>query len=111
ARPLVVAPGVALDNATLKTELEAAAYRAGDGRRAGSYAQSGGRWVIASRGFSDVDGVVRPRRVEIALSDGRIASVRDAQTRASLRAHRLDPARIATLYGQKQEERRLVRIA
>ncbi len=111
ARPLVVAPGVALDNATLRTELESAAYRAGDGRRAGSFSQSGGRWVIASRGFSDVDGVVRPRRVEVTLSDGRIASVRDADTRSSLRAHRLDPARIATLYGQKQEERRLVRIA
>lgn len=111
ARPLVVAPGVALDSATLRTELEAAGYRAGDGRRPGSYAQASGRWVIASRGFNDVDGVVRPRRVEVSLSGGRIAGVRDADTRRTLRAHRLDPARIATLYGQKQEERRLVRIA
>ncbi|GAB2501773.1 penicillin-binding protein 1B [Lysobacter humi (ex Lee et al. 2017)] len=110
ARPLQVAPGLPMDAATLRTELEAAAYREGDGRRPGSYARDGSRWRIASRGFSDVDGVVRPRSVEVTLSGGRIVGVRDLESRRSLRAHRLDPARIATLYGQKQEERRLVRI-
>jgi penicillin-binding protein 1B len=110
ARPLEVAPGLALDAATLKTELAAAGYRAGDGVRQGSYAEQGGRWVISSRGFHDVDGVVPARRVEVQLSGGRVISVRDAGAHRALRAHRLDPARIATLYGQKQEERRLVRI-
>ena len=62
ARPLELAPGIALDAATLKTELEAAAYRAGDGRRAGTYAHDGSRWTIASRGFNDVDGAVRALR-------------------------------------------------
>jgi penicillin-binding protein 1B len=110
ARPLEVAPGLALDSATLKTELDAAGYRAGDGVREGSYAQQGGRWVISSRGFPDVDGVVPARRIEVQLSGDRVVSVRDAVAHRELRAHRLDPARIATLYGQKQEERRLVRI-
>ncbi|GAB1594433.1 penicillin-binding protein 1B [Lysobacter claricitrinus] len=110
ARPLEVAPGVVMDAATLKTELDAAAYHAGDGAREGTYAQQGGRWTIASRGFADVDGAVPARRVEVILSGGRVMSVRDAVSHRSLRAHRLDPARIATLYGQKQEERRLVRI-
>ena len=110
ARPLELAPGVALDAATLRTELEAAAYRAGDGRRAGTYAQDGSRWTVSSRGFNDVDGAVRARRVEVTLSGGRVLGLRDPDSRATLRAHRLDPARIATLYGQKQEERRLVRI-
>lgn len=111
ARPLALAPGVAMDASTLKTELAAAAYRDdGSGKSAATYSQDGGRFVIASRGYSDVDGRVAPRRVELSLSGGQIASLRDADSRKALKAARLDPARIATLYGQKQEERRLVRI-
>ncbi|HEY4555814.1 MAG TPA: penicillin-binding protein 1B, partial [Lysobacter sp.] len=110
ARPLELRPGLAMDANTLKTELDAAAYREGDGRREGSYEREGGRWTISSRGFNDVDGRVAPRRIEVTLSGGRVASVREAGRGAVLKAARLDPARIATLYGQKQEERRLVRI-
>ncbi|RNF84205.1 penicillin-binding protein 1B [Montanilutibacter psychrotolerans] len=111
ARPLELAPGLALDAATLKTELDAAAYREGDATRAGGYSRQGSRWTIASRGFNDVDGAVAPRRIEVVLSGGRVASLRDtAGGKRALKSARLDPARIATLYGQKQEERRLVRI-
>ena len=111
ARPLVLVPGAALDTATLKTELDAAAYREdGKGEAAATYAAEGGRFTIASRGFNDVDGRVAPRRLEVVVSGGRIASLRDAASRKALKAARLDPARIATLYGQKQEERRLVRM-
>lgn len=110
ARPLEVAPGAALDAATLKTELDAASYREDGGERPGTYARDGGRFTIASRGFNDVDGAVQPRRIEVSLAGGRIAAVRDLTSKKALRSARLDPARIATLYGQKQEERRLVRI-
>jgi penicillin-binding protein 1B len=111
ARPLALAPGVAMDAATLKTELAAAAYRDDAiGKSAGTFSQDGGRFVISSRGYNDVDGRIAPRRVELSLSGGQIASLRDADSRKALKATRLDPARIATLYGQKQEERRLVRI-
>jgi len=111
ARPLALVPGKAMDAATLKTELAAAAYRDdGQGERPATYAVQGGRFTIASRGFNDVDGRVAPRRIEVVLSGGRIASLRDAQSRKALKAARLDPARIATLYGQKQEERRLIRM-
>ncbi|MFC0677155.1 penicillin-binding protein 1B [Lysobacter korlensis] len=110
ARPLQLSPGLAIDARTLKTELDAAGYREGDGRREGSYERSGNRWRISSRGFHDVDGVVKPRRIEVVLGGGRVVSVRDAARRESVKAARLDPARIATLYGQQQEERRLVRI-
>ena len=111
ARPLALRPGVAMDAQTLKTELDAAAYRDdGAGVRPGSYARNGGRWLIASRGFFDVDGTVSARRIEVVLSGGRVASVRDAARRQPLKSVRLDPARIATLYGQQQEERRLVQI-
>ncbi|MFC5594287.1 penicillin-binding protein 1B [Lysobacter niastensis] len=110
ARPLELAPGLTIDATTLKTELDAAAYHAGDGAREGTYARNGGRWLISSRGFNDVDGAVPARRLEVVLSGGRVASLREATRRQSLKSARLDPARIATLYGQKQEERRLVRI-
>ncbi|ALN92887.1 penicillin-binding protein 1B [Lysobacter gummosus] len=110
ARPLELAPGLALDPATLKTELDAASYREDGGERPGTYAREGGKFTIASRGFNDVDGVVQPRRIEVIVSGGRVAGVRDLTTRKAIRVARLDPARIATLYGQKQEERRLVRI-
>jgi penicillin-binding protein 1B len=111
ARPLVLSPGVAMDAQTLKTELDAASYRDdGAGVRPGTYVRKGSRWLIASRGYFDVDGQVAPRRIEVALSGGRVASVRDATRKAALKVARLDPARIATLYGQQQEERRLVRI-
>ncbi|MBA3929627.1 MAG: penicillin-binding protein 1B [Xanthomonas sp.] len=111
ARPLQVAPGLAMDAQTLKTELDAASYRDdGTGASPGTYAREGGRFTIASRGFVDVDGKVAPRRIELSLSAGRVAVVRDPARKQNLKAARLDPARIATLYGQKQEERRLVRL-
>ncbi|WP_202844444.1 penicillin-binding protein 1B [Luteimonas saliphila] len=110
ARPLRLAPGLAMDAQTLKTELDAASYREGDGVRAGTYERDGGRWTIASRGFRDVDGVVGPSRIEATLSGGRVGGLKDLGSGKAIRAARLDVARIATLYGQQQEERRLVRV-
>ena len=111
ARPLQLAPGLAMDAQTLKTELDAASYRDdGAGQWPGTYAKNGSSFTIASRGFTDVDTKVPARRLQVALSGGRVASVRDPDRKQNLKAGRLDPARIATLYGQKQEERRLVRL-
>ncbi|KLI99613.1 penicillin-binding protein 1B [Luteimonas sp. FCS-9] len=109
ARPLQLAQGVAMNAATLKTELAAAGYREGDGVKPGTYATEGARWTISSRGFRDVDGVVAPARVQVSLSEGRVSRLHNGDGRA-IEAARLDPARIATLYGQRQEERRLVRV-
>lgn len=112
ARPLELKPGLAMDAQTLKTELDAAAYRDdGAGVRPGTYSHEGGRWLIASRGFQDVDRKIGPTRIEVSVSGGRVAGLRDAARKRALKSALLDPARIATLYGQQQEERRLVRIA
>src|SRR5690606_10014377 len=111
ARPLVLARGGAMDPRTLKLELEAAGYRAGDGRQPGTWSDEDGRWTIASRGFADVDGPVAPSRVEVRLADGEVARVRDLVGERDAARVRLDPARIATLYGRQQEERRLVRVS
>ncbi len=111
ARPLPLSPGMAMDAKTLVVELAASSYQDdGSGTRPGTYAREGGRFTIANRGFNDVDGPVAPRRLQVSLSEGRVASVRDAGRKQALKTARLDPARIATLYGQKQEERRLVRL-
>ena len=85
ARPLELAPGSAMDAQTLKTEHDAASYRDdGAGVRPGTSVRKGGRWLIASRGFYDVDGRVAPRRIEVALSGGRVAGGRDATRQAAL---------------------------
>jgi penicillin-binding protein 1B len=106
----VLTPGKAMDAATLKTELAASAYRDdGQGKEPATYAVNGGRFVISSRGYNDVDG--RVARVGWSCRwPMAVASLRDADNRKALKAARLDPARIATLYGQKQEERRLIRM-
>ncbi len=109
ARPLELASGMPMDSATLKTELDAAGYQEGDGERPGTYARDGAQWRISSRGFNDVGGPVPPRRIELAVGGGVVSRLREAGGEAIASA-RLDPARIATLYGQKQEERRLVQL-
>ncbi len=112
ARPLVLSPGVAMNAATLKTELAASGYRDdGVGSSPGTFKVQGGSFTISSRGYVDVDGRVAPRRVDVGVSGGQVASLRDTESRKGVKAARLDPARIATLYGQKQEERRLVRLS
>ena len=110
-RPLALHAGLAMDAQTLKTELDAAGYRDdGAGVRPGTYAHDGGRWLIASRGFDDVDGPVPASRIEVRISGGRVTRLSDAARGQPIESARLDPARIATLYGQQQEERRLVQL-
>lgn len=111
ARPLQLSPGLAMDGATLKTELDAASYQDdGAGVRPGSYRHQGGTWRIASRGFQDITGPVGPSRIEVVVSGGRVVALRDLARNRAIGGARLDPARIATLYGQKQEERRLIQL-
>lgn len=109
ARPLQLQPGLALDAATLKTELDAAAYfNDGTGDRPGTYAMKGNHALVSSRGFDDVGGHIGPHRIDVTLGDGRVIAVSDRDSHKAVPATRLDPARIATLYGRAQEERRLV---
>lgn len=108
ARPLALAEGTPMTVVALQQELEAAAYREGDGLTPGSFAREGGRFRIATRGFRDVDGAVDAARAEVLVANGRIAAVR--RTDGGGPGFMLDPARIATLYGAKQEERELIRL-
>ncbi len=109
-RPLELAPGVAMDADTLEVELRASGYHAGDGVRPGTYLRDDAEWKISSRGFNDVDGPVAPRMAQLTLGRGRVAKLEATGGKDAPPRLRLDPARIATLYGQKQEERRLVQL-
>src|SRR5690606_521013 len=90
ARPLLLGEGLAMDAPTLKLELVAAGYREDGGRVPGTFVADGGRFTIASRGYTDVDGPVPARRVEVRLSGGRVAGVRDLADDKPLDVARMD---------------------
>jgi penicillin-binding protein 1B len=111
ARPLVLRRGLALNADALVLELRAARYRevaALDGP--GSYRQDGADFELATRAFRSPRGPEPARRLRLRLASGKVDRVLDLDTGAALDAALIDPARIATLYGQRQEERRFVRV-
>ncbi len=112
ARPLLLTEGVRLDGEALELELAAATYRNdGVGQLPGTYARDGGRFHIGTRAFVDLDGPVPEQRLEVVISSGQVVLVRDAgNEKHRIESARIDPARIATLYGNSEEERRLVRM-
>ncbi len=112
ARPLQLAPGLALTPEILKLELDAARYIEDPAaKNPGTYARDGARFTIARRGFIYLDGREREKRIAVTLADGRVAKLVDADGGAVLDKVRLEPARIATLYGALEEDRRIVQLA
>ncbi len=111
ARPLLLTPGMPLSAETLVLELEAARYSEDQtAKLPGSYHHDGNHFVIARRAFNYLDGHERARRFDVLLSSNSVTALKDADTDAALTEARLDPARIATLYGNEQTERRLLRL-
>ena len=111
ARPLSLSPGLRLDGDALEIELALASYRKdGIGQLPGTYARDGGHFHLGTRAFVDLDGPVRERQLDVLLSGGEVVSIHDAVSRRRLESARVDPARIATIYGNSEEERRLVRM-
>ena len=111
ARPLELRAGVPMSAEALLAELDAARYEADASAKApGTYSRNGSRFVIARRAFADAEGAQKQRRVAVTLSANAVVGVSDADSGAALDYARLDPARIATLYGAEQEERRVVKL-
>jgi penicillin-binding protein 1B len=112
ARPLALATGTPMTPAALELELTFAGYgNDGHGQVAGTWLKDGSSYTIASRGYAGPDGGELPKRIRVALGKGQVAGVKDATTGKPIELAHLDPARIATLYGSQQEERRIVRLA
>jgi penicillin-binding protein 1B len=109
ARPLELAPGSPMNAQALGVELDAARYTEDAAARApGTFHREGDRYTISRREFIYLDGRERARRIVLTLDKGRIATLADADSKAPIDRVRLDPARIATLYGQSQEDRRVI---
>ena len=112
ARPLPLAVGTPMTPAALELELTFAGYSDdGHGKVSGSWSRKGSTYTIASRGYAGPDGGELPKRVEVTLSKGTVRAVEDADDQKPVAMVHLDPARIATLYGATQEERRFVHLA
>lgn len=111
ARPLQLAPGLPLSAEALQLELEAARYLDDAAARApGTFHRDGARWTIARRAFIYLEGREREKRIAVTLVGGRVGELVDADSGAALPSVRLEPARIATLYGAQQEDRRVVQL-
>jgi penicillin-binding protein 1B len=111
ARPLPLAAGEPMTPAALQLELTFAGYTQDGGQVAGSWAMQGSRYTISSRGYAGPEGGELPKRIEVVLGKGAIASVRDLTNGKPLDLTHLDPARIATVYGADQVDRRIVHLA
>ncbi|SEJ40520.1 penicillin-binding protein 1B [Frateuria terrea] len=112
ARPLELAQGVPMSPSALELELTFAGYtHDASGKVPGSWTRNGSRYVISSRGYAGPDGGELPKRIRVALGHGQVESLDDAASGAPIKLAHLDPARIATVYGAQQEERRIVRLA
>ncbi|WP_291191156.1 penicillin-binding protein 1B [Dokdonella sp.] len=111
ARSLQLAPGLPLSAEALALELEAARYLDDAvARTPGTFHRDGARWTIARRAFIYLDGREREKRIAVTLAGGRVGELVDADSGAALASVRLEPARIATLYGTQQEDRRVVQL-
>ncbi|MGN6520092.1 MAG: penicillin-binding protein 1B [Dokdonella sp.] len=109
ARPLTLAPGVPMNADMLGAELAAARYdEDAQVGTPGTFHREGARWTIMRRTFIYLDGREREKRIALSLANGRVTDLVDADSGAALERVRLDPARIATLYGAQQEDRRYV---
>jgi penicillin-binding protein 1B len=109
ARPLELKVGLPMTAEALTLELEAARYSSdASARTTGAYSGKGERFIIATRAFTDGDGREPARRVAVTLSANSITALANADSGAAIERVRIDPARIATLYGAEQEERRVV---
>ncbi|MEW5833556.1 MAG: penicillin-binding protein 1B [Pseudomonadota bacterium] len=112
ARPLLLQAGEPMTPAALELELTFAGYSDdGKGELPGRWGRHGARYTISSRGYAGPDGGELPKRIAVTLGRGVVASVADAASGKPLKEAHLDPARIATVYGAQQEERRIVHLA
>lgn len=112
ARPLPLQAGEPMSPAALELELTFAGYsHDARGEVPGSWVKKGSHYVISSRGYAGPDGGELPKRIRVSLGRGDVSSVQDASSGKPIKLTHLDPARIATLYGATQEERRFVQLA
>ncbi len=99
ARPLLLIPGE-LNLDVLKAELTLLRYIT-DPRASvpGSFDSRNGSYVINVRSFTFENGTQNARRILLRFNDKQLSAVKDADTSADINNWRLDPVKIATLFG------------
>ncbi len=99
ARPLLLLPGE-LNLDALKAELALLRYI--DDPRAsvpGSFSSRNGSYVVNVRSFTFESGNQDARRILLRFNGNQLSAVKDANSSADLKSWRLDPVKIATLFG------------
>lgn len=109
ARPLELYDGASVSSGALQRELELSGYRAGDGRKAGTYRRSGGHFEISTRGFLFTDGLEPRRRLSLNIYGDRVQEFRVLSGDPSPIV-RLEPAQIGGIYPAHKEDRVLVQL-
>ena len=109
ARPLQLAPRARLTADAIEAELVLAGYRrVRSAFRPASFERDGQRLHLVTRKFRFPDGAEPSRRVSVAVSDGRIASLEvDGEAHSRVR---IDPAEIARIYPAHREDRMPLRL-
>ncbi|WP_233841207.1 penicillin-binding protein 1B [Dyella sp. 2HG41-7] len=111
SQPLRLAPDVPMTPAALEVDLTFSGYVAdGRGDVPGSWSKKGNVYFISSRGYAGPDGGELPKHIRVVLGSGIVQSVTDLGAGKSINETHLDPGRIATVYGAKQEDRRFVQL-
>ncbi|HWS41143.1 MAG TPA: transglycosylase domain-containing protein, partial [Arenimonas sp.] len=111
ARPLMLKPGLPLDGSSLELELKMGGYQNDrQGKTPGTYARDGGRFKLTTRDYFNLDGKVTSQSLDVYIVSSRVQSLRNAKNKNRLNMASIDPVRIASLYGNNTEERRLVKL-
>jgi penicillin-binding protein 1B len=110
ARPLELYAGRALSAEALRGELERLKYRpVKSPSSAGTYAGSGGRFIVHTRPFRFWDGSEPERVLDIRIENGRVTWLKDATGGADPPLVRLGAVLIASIYPTHHEDRVLIR--
>jgi penicillin-binding protein 1B len=106
ARALDVQLSQPLNTTGLQRELDLLRYLPqGNANVPGSYAKTGNVWLIHTRPFAFEDRAQPARRVQITVHAESVSKIKDADHGTELSSWRLDPLRIATLFGENGVER------
>jgi penicillin-binding protein 1B len=109
SRPLELYAGRPLTAAFLQEDLNLLRYRrVSDPRYAGTYARSGDRFLVHTRAFRFWDGPEAEHVLDIEVTNGQVAALKNAAGGGAPALVRLDPVLIASIYPADNEDRVLV---
>jgi len=111
--PTMLSAGLDIETIALRDTLRRLGYREGsaaDLATPGVSTWEPGRVRIHLRGFEHPTRAEPPRRIELAVANGAIESIRDLETRRELAVALLEPETVGAYYGPAHEQRELVRV-